>query len=115
RLDLARRGAAVSAHGVAVVTLLGRLVDLTIPALGILERRDAQLLLLDRAEDLGANLVVDVDARDRLVLRLPRRRLHRVADEVVRRVLDALAVLVDGVAEVLRLLHGELLRARELV
>jgi tetratricopeptide (TPR) repeat protein len=62
----------------------------------------AELALLDGRRRLRSETVVHEDvAAD--VLRLPGRALHLVADEVRVGVLHALAVLVDRVAEVLRL------------
>src|SRR5439155_15992641 len=81
-----------------------------------LERRDAELTLLDRAEDEPAELIGGVHADPAHVLRLPARPLRLVAGEMRVLVLDALAVLVDRRAEVLDLLEGEgLRRAVELV
>src|SRR5438094_581531 len=74
-------------------------------------RRHAEEIVLDRVDPARPELVVDVEAAPD-VLRLPRRALHLIADEVRVRVLHALAVLVDRVAEVLRLADGEDLRGR---
>src|SRR4029077_3724973 len=80
-------------------------------ALRILDRRDAELALLDREDRPLTELVVHEEAvRD--VLRLPRRPLHLIAHEVPVRVLHALAVLVDRVADVPRLANVEDLRGR---
>jgi len=56
---------------------------------------DAELALLDGAEDERAELVRRVHARPPHVLRLPARRLRLIAREVRVAVLNPLAVLVD--------------------
>src|SRR5437879_6333904 len=67
--------------------------------------RDAELVLLERLQRLGAELVVHVHRRNRHVLRHPLRRLGEIADEIRIRVRHRPAALADRRAEVLPLLH----------
>src|SRR5207253_3525142 len=77
-----------------------------------LDRWDAELVLLDRLQGLGAELVVHVDRRHRHVLRHALRRLGEIAHEILAGIGHRLAVLADRRAEVLRLLHVERARRR---
>src|SRR5438552_15164946 len=74
--------------------------------------RDAEFVLLERLQRLGAELVVHVHRRHRHVLRHPLRRLGEIADEIRIRVRHRPAVLADRRAEVLHLLPVEQARRR---
>src|SRR5438046_2865691 len=74
--------------------------------------RDAELVLLERLQRLGAELVVHVHRRHRHVLRHPLRRLGEIADEIRIRVRHRPAALADRRAAVPRLIHVEQGRRR---
>src|SRR5439155_22419179 len=74
--------------------------------------RDAELVLLERLQRLGAELVVHVHRRHRHVLRHPLRRLGEIADEIRIRIRHRPAALADRRAEVPHLLHVEQARRR---
>src|SRR5438445_1649253 len=65
--------------------------------------RDAELVLLERLQRLGAELVVHVHRRHRHVLRHPLRRLGEIADEIRIRVRHRPTSLADRRREVLDL------------